>query len=279
MVDDLGYADLSVYGSKDIKTPQIDKLMNQGVRFLDFTANSCVCSPSRAAFLTGQNQDMVGVPGVVRTHDKSNWGYLDPKVKTLPDILKANGYRTSLIGKWHLGLTSPNLPNERGFEFFHGFRADMMDDYWHHKRHGRDYMYYNDKLLKTNGEHATELFTKWAIEDLEKAAKDPRPFFQFLSYNAPHSPIHPPKDWLEKFQKNNPNASKKRVAIGALIEHLDHCTGLVLKKLDDLKLTEKTLVIFTSDNGGKIHFGADNGPREQKIRKRVTSIRAMTRGD
>jgi arylsulfatase A-like enzyme len=106
MVDDLGYRDLSIYGSPDIQTPRIDQLMKEGLRFTQFTANSCVCSPSRAAFLTGRNQDMVGVPGVVRTPDSGNWGFLDPKVTTIADVFQKNGYRTSLIGKWHLGIKS-----------------------------------------------------------------------------------------------------------------------------------------------------------------------------
>jgi arylsulfatase A-like enzyme len=260
MVDDLGWGDLSCYGAKDIKTPEIDSLMNNGVRFTDFTANCCVCSPSRAAFLTGQNQDMVGVPGVVRTDDNDNWGYFDPTATTLPDVLQKNGYRTSLIGKWHLGLKSPNLPNQRGFEEFHGFIGDMMDDYWQHLRHGNNYMYHNDKLLQTKGTHATALFTQWAIDDFKKAKQDGRPFFQLLAYNAPHSPIHPPKDWLKKFQSNNPKASRKRAKIGALIEHLDHNVGLVIDSLEELKLADNTLVIFTSDNGGKLKYGANNGP-------------------
>ena len=260
MVDDLGYADLSNFGAPDIKTPEIDSLMKQGVKFTDFTANCCVCSPSRAAFLTGRNQDMVGVPGVIRTYDSGNWGYLDPKATTLPDILGKNGYRTSLIGKWHLGLQSPNTPNERGFEEFHGFLGDMMDDYWKHLRHGNAYMYHNKERVETAGTHATDLFTNWAIEDLKMAKKDGRPFFQFLAYNAPHSPIHPPKEWLEKFKKNNPGIPVKRAKIGALIEHLDYSVGKVLDTLDELDLSKNTLVIFTSDNGGKISFGANNGP-------------------
>jgi arylsulfatase A-like enzyme len=260
MVDDLGFQDLSSYGSKDIKSPKIDALMSAGIRFSDFTANCCVCSPSRAAFLTGRFQDLVGVPGVVRTHDKSNWGYMDPKAVTLPDLLTKGGYRTSLIGKWHLGLKSPNLPNDRGFEVFKGFTADMMDDYWKHTRHGNKYMFHNKTPLKTQGTHATDLFTQWSIEELKAAKEDKRPFFQFLAYNAPHSPIHPPKDWLAKFKKTNPKATAKRAKIAALIEHLDHSIGKVLKALEDLQLKENTLVIFTSDNGGKLSFGADNGP-------------------
>ncbi len=163
MVDDLGYGDLSSYGAKDIKTPEIDKLVKEGIKFTEFTANSCVCSPTRAAFLTGRYQDLVGVPGVIRTPIKSNFGHLDPKAVALPEILKKGGYRTSLIGKWHLGLEAPNLPNERGFEEFKGFQADMMEDYWNYKRFGKNYMYHNEKQLDIKGKHATELFTEWAV--------------------------------------------------------------------------------------------------------------------
>ena len=90
--------------------------------------------------MTGRYPDMVGVPGVIRTHEDNSWGYLKEDVPTLPDMLKKAGYKTAIIGKWHLGLESPNTPNERGFDFFHGFLGDMMDDYWTHLRHGINYM-------------------------------------------------------------------------------------------------------------------------------------------
>jgi arylsulfatase A-like enzyme len=277
MADDLGYGDLSSFGAKDIKTPNIDKLMSDGLRFTDFTANSCVCSPSRAAFLTGRFQDTVGVPGVIRTNDDNSWGYLTPGVQTLPQVLQSHGYRTSLIGKWHLGLKSPNLPNDRGFEEYKGFNADMMEDYYTHIRRGENYMYHNDQPLVTSGVHATELFTQWAIEDIKNALKDGRPFFQFLAYNAPHDPIQPPVDWMERFQKNNPTASQPRIKLGALIEHLDHHVGLVLQALDQLGLSQNTLVVFTSDNGGQSAMSADNGPfREGKTHMYEGGLRICT---
>ena len=259
MVDDLGYRDLSVYGSTDIQTPRIDQLMKNGMRFTQFTSNSCVCSPSRAAFLTGRNQDLVGVPGVIRTHDNNSWGFLDPKTTTIADVFQKNGYRTSLIGKWHLGLSTPNTPNERGFEVFHGFLGDMMDDYWGHTRHGNEYMYKNDSPIKTKGTHATDLFTNWAIEEIKQSQKDSRPFFQFLSYNAPHDPIHPPEKYFQSFKKRHPNKSERRAKIAGLIEHLDYSIGRVLDCIKELKIDKNTLIIFTSDNGGKLKYGANNG--------------------
>ncbi len=178
MADDLGYGDLSIYGAPDIRTPNIDSLMRSGVRFTDFTANSCVCSPSRAAFITGRFSDTAGVPAVMYSDSR---GFLDPQAVALPEVLRDHGYRTSLIGKWHLGEKSPNTPNDRGFEEFRGMIKGGTD-YWTHKMRGSVNMYHNDqKLTDTAGVHVTELFTEWAIKDLEVTREDRRPFFLFLS--------------------------------------------------------------------------------------------------
>ena len=163
LVDDLGYGDLSSYGAKDLKTPHIDRLMTAGMRFDNFYANCPVCSPTRAALLSGRYPDMAGVPGVVRTHITNSWGYLAPHAELLPKLLKPSGYHTAIIGKWHLGLDSPNTPNERGFDHFGGFLGDMMDDYYNHRRHGNNYMRLNGKEIDPEA-HATDLFTQWAVD-------------------------------------------------------------------------------------------------------------------
>ena len=134
LADDLGCGDLSACDAADLQTPHIDRLMESGMRFDQFYANCPVCSPTRAALFSGKYPDKVGVPGVIRTHAQSNWGFLSPNTILLPQALGAASYHTALIGKWHLGLESPNTPNERGFDFFHGFLGDMMDDYYHHRR-------------------------------------------------------------------------------------------------------------------------------------------------
>ena len=258
LVDDLGYGDLGCYGAKDLETPHIDRLMEQGMRWTKFYANCPVCSPTRAALLTGRYPDAVGVPGVIRTHANNSWGYLRPDVELLPVVLARSGYRTAMIGKWHLGLGSPNLPNERGFDFFHGFLGDMMDDYYDHLRYGHNYMRFNREVIDPPETHATDLFTRWACDWLKGYQSD-APFLMYLAYNAPHSPIQPPAEFLERYRARYPEVGKQRASLAAFVEHLDAGVGAVLTALDETGHAKDTLVIFTSDNGGAGYFGASNG--------------------
>jgi arylsulfatase A-like enzyme len=264
------------------------------MRLTQFYANSPVCSPTRAALLTGRYPDAVGVPGVIRTHAANSWGYLSADAVLLPAVLKKAGYRTGIVGKWHLGLGEPNLPNLRGFDFFHGFLGDMMDDYRTHLRHGNNYMRLNAQTVDPP-EHATDVFTQWACQWLKGDCPDFRPsengtvpleqrkgdspvfaetktgtvpkaktgtvpFFLYLAYNAPHDPIQPPDEWLAKYKARNPEATEKRAKLAALIEHLDDGVGRVLATLKETGQADNTLVIFVSDNGGSLPVGANNGP-------------------
>lgn len=257
LTDDLGYGDLACVGAADMRTPRIDRLFASGMRFRNFYANSSVCSPSRAALLTGRYPDLVGVPGVIRTHPEENWGYLSPQAVLLPKLLKDAGYRTAIVGKWHLGLESPNLPNERGFELFHGFLGDMMDDYYTHLRHGINYLRLDGQPVRSD-QHATDMFTDWACAFLRQQTKD-RPFFLYLAYNAPHVPIQPPAAWLKRVMERQPGADPKRAKMVALIEHLDDSIGKVLDVLHDTGADRQTLIVFTSDNGGAVEFGSSVG--------------------
>jgi arylsulfatase A-like enzyme len=259
LTDDQGRGDYSAFGTKDIRTPHMDRLFQEGITFQNFYANSCVCSPSRASLLTGCYPDRVGVPGVIReeTPDDS-WGYFSPNAKLLPQLLKPAGYHTALIGKWHLGIGSPNTPTERGFDFFHGFLGDMMDDYWNHRRHGYNFMRRNQEVIDPQG-HATDIFTAWACDYLAERAQAGGPFLLYLAYNAPHDPIQPPPEWLKRVQLREPGLPEKRARLVALIEHLDDGIGKVLEKLNRTGLATNTLVIFTSDNGGVLANGANNG--------------------
>jgi len=259
LVDDLGYGDLSGYGAEDMQTPNIDKLIASGMRFDNFYANCPVCSPTRASLLTGRYPDLVGVPGVIRTHIKNNWGYLDPRTPLLPELLKRSGYHTAIVGKWHLGLSSPCKPNDRGFDHFRGFLGDMMDDYYKHRRHGYNYMRINEKEIDPKG-HATDLFTEWSIDYIRRRDKSKQPFFLYLAYNAPHTPIQPPAEWLARVKKREKNIADRRAKLVALIEHTDDGIGKVLAALKDSGQSDNTLVIFASDNGGQLSVGANNGP-------------------
>lgn len=259
LTDDQGYHDVSYYGTDDLKTPNIDAIASSGMRFDNFYANSTVCSPTRAAILTGRYQDRVGVPGVIRTYTEDNWGYLDPKATLLPQELGRVGYHTAIIGKWHLGLESPNTPIERGFDYFHGWLGDMMDDYWKHRRHDINYMRLNEKEIDPEG-HATDLFTEWSVDYIKDQAKNEKPFFLYLAYNAPHFPVQPPKEWLGKVLEREKDIDSTRAKLVAFIEHMDDGIGKVIKALKDTGQYENTIIVFTSDNGGHMPSKANNGP-------------------
>lgn len=261
MADDLGRHDISYYGQhrNGVETPNIDRIFQNGVSFANFYANSSVCSPTRAALLTGLYPDRAGVPGVVRQNATESWGYLRHDLSLLPAELKKLGYQTSMVGKWHLGYESPNVPNDRGFDSFHGFLGDMMDDYHTHLRGGKNWMRRDRQEIQPEG-HATDLFSAWAVDEVKKMAKSDKPFFMYLAYNAPHDPIQPGKEWLDRKRKHKPELSDKRAALAALIEQMDDGVGQVLTTLKAVGLQDRTLVIFTSDNGGQLSHTADNGP-------------------
>lgn len=258
LADDLGYGDLACCGAPDLVTPHLDRFFQRGMRFDNFYANSPVCSPTRASLLTGRYPELVGVPGVIRTHADDNWGYLSADAVLLPACLASAGYDTAIVGKWHLGLESPNVPNERGFDHFHGWLGDMMDDYYKHRRHNINYMRRDQEEIDPAG-HATDLFTEWACDYLRQQEAG-KPFFLYLAYNAPHTPIQPPSEWQKKALKREPDIDPDRAKLVALIEHMDDGIGKVLAVLEEKGLAENTIVVFTSDNGGQLSVGANNGP-------------------
>jgi arylsulfatase A-like enzyme len=259
LADDLGYGDLSSYGAQDLRSPHVDALVKRGMRFDTFYANCPVCSPTRASLLTGRYPELVGVPGVIRTHAEDSWGYLAEDAVMLPQLLGQAGYTTAMVGKWHLGLEAPNRPNDRGFDRFRGFLGDMMDDYYTHRRFGQNYMRDNQRTIDPAG-HATDLFTDWACDDIRQLANQGKPFFLYLAYNAPHTPIQPPQDWLDRVKAREDGISDRRAKLVALIEHMDEGIGRVVKTIEEQGIAGRTLIIFTSDNGGQLNAGANNGP-------------------
>ena len=259
--DDQGYGDTSMYGKKGIETPNMDRIAKEGMLFTRMRANCTVCTPSRAALITGIYADRAGAPGVIRNERSRSWGYLSPEVPTIADELNKLGYHTALVGKWHLGTAAPNLPNDRGFALFHGFLGDMMNDYYHHKRGGVNWLRKNKEVVEENGTHATNLFTNWADAYLkDRSTRKDEPFFLFLAYNAPHFPIQPPKEWVEKVKKREPSMSEERVQAVAFVEHTDEQIGRILKSLEDYDLADNTVVFFTSDNGGSSPHFQENDP-------------------
>ena len=277
LADDHGYGDISAHNGPSIQTPNIDRIAENGVRFTQFYANSSVCSPSRSSLMTGRYPDRVGVPGVIRTHPENSWGYFRQDAVTLPSILKRKEYQTALIGKWHLGLEPENHPCKRGFDHFHGFLGDMMDDYYTHLRHDINYMQHGFDTIDPRG-HATDLFTEWSADFIRAQSESSEsPFFLYLAYNAPHTPIQPPDDWVERVREREPDISPQRAKYIALVEHMDAGIGRVLDTLIETDQLSNTLVIYTSDNGGSMDVGAHNGPlRGQKGEMYEGGIRVPT---
>lgn len=259
LTDDQGYYDVAACGATDMITPHMDQLFSEGLKFDYFYANSPVCSPTRASLMTGMYPDKAGVPGVIRTHASNSWGYLRADVPTIADKFKEGGYATAIIGKWHLGLKKPNIPTMRGFDYFKGYLGDMMDDYWTHRRHGINYMREGEGEIDPKG-HATDLFSQWAVDYIKDQYNNEQPFFLYLAYNAPHFPVQPPEDWLNKVKDRDPTLSEKRAKLVAFIEHLDHGIGSVIDALKKNDLYDNTLIVFTSDNGGLLKDKANNGP-------------------
>ncbi|MFT6881487.1 MAG: arylsulfatase A-like enzyme [Marinoscillum sp.] len=259
LADDLGFGELGSYGAKDVDTPALDQLASGGVQFNRAYANSTVCSPSRAAILFGDYPDRVGVPGVIRDIPHNTWGNLRDDLVSMPDQFQTLGYQTALIGKWHLGYKSPDLPNDRGFDHFKGFVGDMMDDYYTHLRGEINWMRENEAEIDPEG-HATDLFTEWTLDFISERKDSTKPFFLFLAYNAPHDPVQPPDDFLKRVQDRLPDVSTKRQKMIAMVEHLDQNVGKLIHQLKETGEYDQTLIVFTSDNGGALNHGANNAP-------------------
>ncbi|MCC6301283.1 MAG: sulfatase-like hydrolase/transferase [Gammaproteobacteria bacterium] len=272
LTDDHGYGDVGYVGlASDLQTPNIDDLAAHGMRFNNFYANSSVCSPTRAALMTGRYPALVGVPGTVARDPVTNMGYFSPTGPTLPELLKSAGYTTGLIGKWHLGdylgEDPHNLPTRRGFDYFHGFIGAAGDYYTHD---GSSYGWPGNNLLMLNetvlnpaslqGIHTTDLLTQWAKDYIQEKSGSSQPFMMYLAYSAPHDPLQPPQAYLDEVLAHQPGIDPERAKMVALIKHLDDSIGQVIQKLKDSGVYDNTLIIFNSDNGGYLLHKANNGP-------------------
>ena len=260
LADDLGYGDLSCYGRPDYKTPVIDALAKEGLRFTSAYAAAPVCTPTRCAYITGRYPQRlpVGLEEPLRRDSPPDIG-LPPEHPTIASLLKQNGSDTSLVGKWHLGWKPEFGPNRHGFDEFFGILSGAADYFTHRAPDvpgaaspagGAD-LWENLAPIEHAG-YLTDLLTDKAVEII--ASPHARPFFLSLQYNAPHSPWEGPDDAALDHAKHGPGpmvGGGSRAIYGAMMKSMDAGIGRVLAALKRAKLDHDTLVIFTSDNGGE----------------------------
>ena len=253
ITDDVGYGDFGSYGARDIKTPNIDRLARQGVRLTDFYA-APQCTPTRAALITGRYQQRSRMERALPNAGPALEQGLVATGRSLPQLLKDNGYATGLVGKWHLGFKPEFGPNAHGFDYFYGFLSGLIDFYTHTRSVDDAPDLYENTVAVTDSGYMTDLITARAVRFIEQSAT--RPFFLEIAYNAAHWPYQPPGHFAKAannaaFQGAADSVPATRKDYAAMLEHADAGVGRVLGTLERLGLARNTLVIFTNDNGGE----------------------------
>lgn len=255
MTDDMGYGDLSGYGRKDYSTPNIDKLASQGIKFVNAYSAGPLCTPTRTAFMTGRYPAKTPV-GLLEplTGNKNDTAFgLTSKYPSIATLMKAAGYQTVLIGKWHLGSLSQHSPAKNGFDYFFGFHSGANDYISHKGDKGKHDLYENDALVYPKG-YLTDLFAQKAVEFIKQ--KHYKPFFLTITFNAPHWPWQGPTDKPYEDSVDYRKGGSPSI-FAAMMKSLDDAVGSIMKTLDDEQLSKQTIVIFTNDNGGERY--SDNG--------------------
>ena len=250
LADDLGYGDLGCYGSSEVKTPNIDKLAKEGLRFTDFHSNGAVCSPTRAALLTGRYQQRMGITNALGEGDSGLGGQQAKNEITMAQYLKKAGYKTGIIGKWHLGYNEDQNPLNYGFDEFRGMLHGAVDyityintfgrfDWWHNK----NLFYEKDYVTRVITTHSEDLIETWKDE----------PFFLFVAHQAIHFPWMTPADkgyreeglkyrevsgTLNRLGPHSPQEIKQVIRI--MTEELDNSVGHIMAKLNMLNLNKQT---------------------------------------
>jgi arylsulfatase A-like enzyme len=244
VADDLGYADLGIHGCKDIPTPHIDSLARNGVRFTDGYVSGPYCSPTRAGLMTGRYQQRFGHefndPDVARGHVEFG---LPLSETTMADRLKAAGYTTGLLGKWHLGSAARFHPMARGFDEFFGFPGGDHS-YLDAEAHSPNPLLDGRKPVDRT-EYLTDVLGVRAVDYIRRHASDP--FFLYLAFNAVHTPMQAAERYLTRFEQI---ADTERRTYAAMLSAMDDAIGRTLAALREAKLEERTLIVFFSDNGG-----------------------------
>ena len=247
VVDDLGYGDLGCYGSKQIRSPGIDRLAKEGVRLTDCYANAPICSPTRAALLTGNYPQRAGFEWAINYGERGRG--LAASEPSLARAMHQAGYRTALFGKWHLGYDDRFGPIANGFDEFFGFLAPDLDYYSHNEVTGVPGLYEGTKRVERRG-YMTDLIAERALAFIDKNAG--RRFFLEVAFNAPHFPFQLPgrPDDVRTLRKYGPQ-NGTRADYVQMVQHLDRRIADLLLSIDAHKLTTSTLVVFVSDNGGE----------------------------
>lgn len=258
--DDQGSFDLNCYGSKDIQTPHLDHLAKHGIRFTRMYSPSAICSASRAGLMTGRYPVRAGVPGNVSS--KKGVAGMPTAEVTLAEHLKANGYATGHVGKWHLGYTPDTMPNGQGFDSSFGHMGGCIDNYSHFfywNGPNRHDLWRNGTEVFHDGEYFGDLMVDECCDFIKQEKENP--FFLYWAINWPHYPMQGTGKW-RKIYKDLPHPRDK---YAIFVSSMDELVGRVVKQLDDLKLREDTIIVFQSDHGHSVEerafFGGGNpGP-------------------
>ena len=264
MADDLGYGDIGCYGSTTVATSQLDSLAAHGIRLTDFHSNAPVCTPTRAALLTGKYQQRSGLEGVIYVKGETRQVGLDSTVLTLAKHMRQQGYTTGVMGKWHLGYQPEYNPVHHGFDTFYGYTSGNIDYHSHYDNASIYDWWHNLDTIREEG-YVTDLITHHAVDFIEHHSREP--FFLYVPHEAPHVPFQGRSDPAFRSSDTTayfgPVADKSR-AYREMIEVMDEGIGSIMRALRDNRLEENTVVIFVSDNGAIAKYGNNGGLNGQK---------------
>ena len=257
LTDDQGSVDMGAYGTADIKTPNMDRLAASGIRFTQFYAGSAVCSPSRAALLTGKVPHRAGVPGNAGSTKGGPKG-LPPAEVSLAEIFKAAGYATAHIGKWHLGYVPEKMPNAQGFDYSFGHMGGCIDNYSHFfywQGPNRHDLHRNGVEVFEEGKYFPDLMVEEATQFI--GLQKNKPFFMYFAMNTPHYPYQGDEQWLSYYHKQG--VPYPRNLYNAFVSSLDARIGMLLDYLEEEGFRDNTIIVFQSDHGHSTEERAHGG--------------------
>jgi len=259
MADDLGYGDLGCYGSNRIQTPNIDKLAEEGLLFTDYHSNGAVCTPTRAALMTGRYQQRAHLEGVITVAPHSRIHGMDVDETTFAEVLQSAGYATGIFGKWHLGYDKQYNPVHQGFDEFRGYVSGNVDYISHYDNSGVYDWWHNLEQVEEDG-YSTDLITEHAVNFIK--THQHKPFCLYVAHEAPHWPYQGRDSKADRFEGSDHDARGSSAQPLAdfieMIEVMDEGIGSIMETVDSLGLSQNTFVFFCSDNGGDPPYG-DNG--------------------